>query len=381
METPVASGYGGVYLNMSYPNVTTTENPFAGFQAGKEMVRKVAWFIIILYSVVFIIGTVGNALIVITVAWHKSMQNVTNYFIANLAASDFAMCIFCIPWTLAQTLMDDWIFGEVLCRLVPTIQAVSVFVSITSHIVIACDRYCLIMYPLRPRLPRLFCVAIILLSWVMAVGLAVPILYYTRPYDLRALGYHIICYEHWPDMEAQRAYNYVLLLVGYVLPLILIVILYSRISYLLTRRVLPGVFTEDQERRDLKKKQKTNRLLIAVVLTFAICWFPFYTVHAIVNINPRVFGRERFDLIYTMCHWFAMSSTVYNPFVYAWLHEKYRHQLKSVFTVSCMRQSSLYRSNSRGPATQLQTREFYSTNSPRSTRFSSVRSSKGQEVV
>ncbi|XP_077992103.1 prolactin-releasing peptide receptor-like [Glandiceps talaboti] len=384
MDNPTTNSVDGALWSWPYEHNLTnssTQNPFEGLLAGKALVRKLAWLLAILYAVVFVIGTVGNALIVVTVACHKSMQNVTNYFIANLAASDLLMCIFCIPWTLANSLMDDWIFGDAMCRLMPTMQAVSVFVSITSHVVIACDRYSVIMYPLSPRLPRYICVLIIFLSWTLAVALTSPIAYYTRRYDLRLLGYHIVCFEMWPLRQAQYTYTYVLILLVYVIPLIVVIVVYGRISYLLTVRAVPGVFTEEQARRDLKKKQKTNRLLIAVVVTFAVCWFPLYSVQMVSDINPKVFGSQWYDLIYIMCHWFATSSTVYNPFVYAWLHEKYRHRLKTIFTANCLRRPLFSRTLNHTPATPLQTREFYMNNSPRSTRFSSLRSSKGHEAA
>ncbi|XP_002738225.1 prolactin-releasing peptide receptor-like [Saccoglossus kowalevskii] len=370
------------YTPFNVSNFTETySNPFDELRAGKDLVRQLAWLIGVLYAVVFLVGTLGNALIAITVACHKSMQNVTNYFIANLAVSDFIMCIFCIPWTVVNSLMNNWIFGDVMCRLVPTIQAISVFVSITSHVVIASDRCCLIMFPLKPRLTRATCAVIIALSWISATTLAIPVTYFSREYDLRNYGYHVVCYEMWPQEVPKKIYEIILLLLGYLIPLIVIIILYGRVSYIITSRVLPGVFTEAQERQDLKKKQKTNRLLIAVVMTFAICWFPMYTIRVITEINPKIISGEYYDLVFIICHWFAMSSTVYNPFVYAWLHEKYRRRLKSVFVAKCLRRSSIYRQHIKDGATAHSQAREYVTIPPKSTRFSSLQNFKGVDAV
>nr|XP_006815576.1 PREDICTED: prolactin-releasing peptide receptor-like [Saccoglossus kowalevskii] len=253
----------------------------------------------------------------------------------------------------------------------------SVFVSITSHVVIASDRYCMITYPLKPRLTRAICFVIIALSWTSATALAIPITYFTKEYDLRVYGYHIVCYEMWPSEVPKKLYEIGLLLLGYLIPLVVIIILYGRISYVITSRVLPGVFTEAQERRDLKKKQKTNRLLLAVVMTFTICWFPMYMIRIITEINPKVFSGEYHDLVFFICHWFAMSSTVYNPFVYAWLHEKYRRRLKLAFMATCFRRSVNYRQHSKeGAATTHPQSRDYVAISPKSTRFISLQISK-----
>ncbi len=50
------------------------------------------------------------------------MQTPTNVFIVNLAASDVLMCLFAVPLTPIHAFMDDWIFGEILCKLFPTTQ-------------------------------------------------------------------------------------------------------------------------------------------------------------------------------------------------------------------------------------------------------------------
>ncbi len=47
--------------------------------------------IIFFYSVIFMVGLVGNSLVVFVVCRNKTMQSVTNVFITNLAVSDILM--------------------------------------------------------------------------------------------------------------------------------------------------------------------------------------------------------------------------------------------------------------------------------------------------
>jgi len=44
--------------------------------------------LILAYSVIFVLGIAGNALVVYVVARNSTMQTITNVFIANLAVSD-----------------------------------------------------------------------------------------------------------------------------------------------------------------------------------------------------------------------------------------------------------------------------------------------------
>ncbi len=50
------------------------------------------------------------------------MQTPTNVFIVNLALSDVLMCLFAVPLTPLHAFMDEWIFGEIICKLFPTTQ-------------------------------------------------------------------------------------------------------------------------------------------------------------------------------------------------------------------------------------------------------------------
>ena len=68
------------------------------------------------------IGLSGNALVVYVVGKNRHMQTVTNVFIANLAVSDILMCLLAVPFTSTPIFMEKWVFGEVLCHLVPMTQ-------------------------------------------------------------------------------------------------------------------------------------------------------------------------------------------------------------------------------------------------------------------
>ncbi|XP_002740053.1 prolactin-releasing peptide receptor-like [Saccoglossus kowalevskii] len=302
---------------------------------GTVLFRNISWLLILLYAVVFVIGSVGNLLLVCTVMCCSGLRNVTNFFIANLAASDFFMCIFCIPWTLAHSLMKTWVFGESMCRFVPLVQASSVYVSVISHVVIAIDRYIAVIYPLKPRLTRYSGTAVIVASWIIACCLASPVAVYTHLFDLRDFDLGIACFELWPNRERRIAYSITLILVQYIVPLIIVSVCYAKMSINLNRRVAPGVVTDEQMYRDTRRKQRTNRLLLAVVASFAFSWFPFNVFMVLTDTDIDAINHVYANIVFAFCHIIALSSTCYNPFIYAWLHPNFRKKLKSM--LSCWR--------------------------------------------
>ena len=58
------------------------------------------------YGIVFLLGLIGNSLVVSVVYRNPRMHNVTNYFIVNLAIADMLVCLLCLPITLLSNLFS-----------------------------------------------------------------------------------------------------------------------------------------------------------------------------------------------------------------------------------------------------------------------------------
>lgn len=86
-----------------------------------------------LYLVIFLLAVVGNVLVILTLVHNKRMRTVTNLFLLNLAISDLLLGIFCMPFTLVGMLLRDFIFGEMMCKLLPYLQGV--YHDPTTHVV------------------------------------------------------------------------------------------------------------------------------------------------------------------------------------------------------------------------------------------------------
>lgn len=72
----------------------------------------------ILFSLIFVIGLFGNALVVIVVTFNASMRSTTNLLILNLAIADLLFILFCVPFTASDYALSYWPFGLVWCKAV-----------------------------------------------------------------------------------------------------------------------------------------------------------------------------------------------------------------------------------------------------------------------
>ena len=68
------------------------------------------------FGLIFIIGLIGNSLVVYVVLHNGPMKTVTNLYIVNLAVSDLTFLVCCVPFTGYAYALPYWPFGEFLCE-------------------------------------------------------------------------------------------------------------------------------------------------------------------------------------------------------------------------------------------------------------------------
>lgn len=77
---------------------------------------------ITLYAIIFILAIVSNFLVILTLVQNRRMRTITNVFLLNLAVSDLLLGVLCMPFTLVGALLRNFIFGEVMCKILPYMQ-------------------------------------------------------------------------------------------------------------------------------------------------------------------------------------------------------------------------------------------------------------------
>ncbi|XP_041092087.1 probable G-protein coupled receptor 83 [Polyodon spathula] len=111
----------------------------------------------------------------------------------------------------------------------------------------------------------------------------------------------------------------------YVVPLLVITVAYTIVS----KRLWWHNDVEDDTCEMWRHKQKSVKMLMLVVLVFAVCWFPLNCFSVLSS--SKVISVN--NTLYSAFHWLAMSSTCYNPFIYCWLNNKFRTRFKSLLQI------------------------------------------------
>ncbi|XP_039994340.1 neuropeptide Y receptor type 4 [Xiphias gladius] len=337
--------------------------------------------LVVWYSITMVLGLLGNIGLICIITRRREKVNVTGIFICNLSFSDILVCVFCLPFTVIYTLMDHWVFGSLLCRLVPFIQCVSVTVSVLSLVFIALERHQLIINPSgwKPSIPQAY-VAVVLI-WILACFTSSPFLAFqlltNEPYtnvmlpqaplhhqaspkaylnasppqpasftyknssvllnSYRALFSYApthphmeACLEHWPSQQHRLAYTTWLLLFQYCGPLLLVLLCYVRVFVRLRHRKEMLDRARTPESQHMTHSRRINIMLVALITAFALCWLPLTTFNVVSDWNQEALPICHHNLLFSLCHLLAMSSTCINPIIYGFLNSNFRQEVREV---------------------------------------------------
>lgn len=203
----------------NFSNVTSV--PPASLQ--DDIVLK--WVRVVFYCIISIVGAVGNTLVILAYR-NPRMRSVTNLFIANLGVADLTVTLINVPMTVTYPTLEYWPLGLVLCKAIPFILGVTIFSSVGTLMAIAADRYRAIVHPLLPRIRTRHAIMIIAAIWIVALIYPIPLIIYQKYIpSTRA------CQEEWPSLRAQEIYTVMLFVALYLIPLIVISVLYFLICY------------------------------------------------------------------------------------------------------------------------------------------------------
>lgn len=293
-------------------------------------------FLSICYISISVAAVVGNGLVIWVILTSRRMRNVTNYYIANLALADIAVGLFAIPFEFQAALLQRWVLPYFMCPFCPFVKTLSISVSIFTLSAIALDRYRAILYPLTARASRVHFRLVISIIWLAGGIMAAPFAYGLRvakgPYPYFPENSTVIPEINYCDNVNMSAdvfewYRTTLVLLQYFLPLIVISYAYARVAFTLWGATAPGNAQSDRDTNIMRNKKKVIKMLVIVVVLFALCWLPLQTYNILQNITD-INEYKYINIFWFGFDWLAMSNSCYNPFVYAIYNEKFKRELR-----------------------------------------------------
>ena len=157
------------------------------------------------------------------------MAIATNTLIANMAVADLLMAI-AISYVLKFFYVGHKWFGTfmgtVLCKVFSSAQMVSLIASIFSLVAISLDRSFAILFPMKKVMTKNVVRFAIAMVWLGALAFSLPVTVASKTAQFEGTDY-LSCAEFWAPMSA-NTFSLVLIIGGYIIPLIIIAFVYSR---------------------------------------------------------------------------------------------------------------------------------------------------------
>nr|CDJ97627.1 7TM GPCR domain containing protein [Haemonchus contortus] len=290
------------------------------------------------YAIIFIVGVVGNGLLIASVLLRKR-SSVANVFLLNLAVSDLLLCITAVPITPVLAFMKRWMFGLLLCKLVPPCQGISVLISSWCLCYIAIDRYRSIVTPMKEPWKLKHAQRVLIATWLVAIFTASP-LYFSQSLKTLTMANITLCGEfcgefNWSQEDHTKlVYGISLLAVQFMIPAVIMSFCYWKIlQKVRTDWIVEegSMLTAAQQAQTAVRKRRVMYVLILMVVVFMTSWLPLSAVNLIKDLEiPLILEQMYFKLLNV--HAIAMTSVVWNPLLYFWMSKRHRRALKDDMT-------------------------------------------------
>ncbi|XP_068995113.1 opsin 4xb [Embiotoca jacksoni] len=284
---------------------------------------------------VFVIGAMGitgNALVMFAIYSNKKLRNLPNYFIMNLAVSDFLMAFTQSPIFFINSLSKEWVFGEMGCKMYAFCGALFGIASMINLLAISIDRYLVITKPLQTihwSSKRRTTLAI-LMVWLYSLAWSLAPLIGWSSYIPEGLMTSCT-WDYVTYTMANRSYTMMLCCFVFFIPLGIISYCYLLmfLSIRKTSREVERLGTQVRkstliQHKSIRSEWKLAKIAFVVIVVYALSWSPYACVtmiswagHANV-LSP--YSKAVPAII-------AKASTIYNPIIYAIIHNKYRMTL------------------------------------------------------
>lgn len=234
--------------------------------------------LVILYSLTIVLAILGNLLVIVVMCcgFRSSFLDISIYLM-NLSIFNLLMAIFCIPFTFINTLVGKWIFSYYMCPFTNFIQMLSVNGCIFTLTALAINRFFAVAYPLKynsMRTKRQKRVSLILV-WIAAISISSIQLFIYKCHCTTTSGSKPLininnnsnsslecpesqeeerdcrCLEIWDSKNAQTSATYYLVytvwifMQTYCIPVVILIIMYSRIISILRNRNTTNVWLQE----------------------------------------------------------------------------------------------------------------------------------------
>uniref|UniRef100_A0A8C8SW92 C-C motif chemokine receptor 6 n=1 Tax=Pelusios castaneus TaxID=367368 RepID=A0A8C8SW92_9SAUR len=280
-------------------------------------------FLPIAYSIICVLGLVGNIFVVMTFALYKKAKSMTDVYLFNMAIADI-LFVLTLPFWAVNYAAEKWIFGDFICKISRGIYAINFNCGMLLLAFISMDRYIAIVqatksFKFRARTlgySRLICLVV----WVSSILISCSTFIFSESYSHSINETRQIC-EHRSSKGTKGTMLKLLLLgmqllFGFFIPLLFMVFCYTFIVKTLVQA-------------QNSKRNKAIRVIVLIVVVFLVCQIPhnmvlLVTATNIGKLNKQCESEKQMAFAKYITEALAFLHCCLNPVLYAFIGVKFR---------------------------------------------------------
>ncbi|XP_064605776.1 allatostatin-A receptor-like [Liolophura sinensis] len=339
------------------------------------------------FASTFLLGVVGNSLVVFALVGDKKRRNVTSSFLVSLACADILFLMICVPYEIVRYFIGPWSIGPSLCKLSGSVEMLSAVASIMNLTAISVERYIVIVHPMKSRFlctgGKTSC--IIIFVWSLALASSFPTFFVM---DTESLTFYkndtyvtiVTCSDYGIPRESRFSFAMYRVIVMFAAPTAVMVFCYVCVInalWLSTKELKEmtepyrmdlrnGASSKNRESAPLKVKRRSSearetrkqlgssglsgnevirshdldgdggqftsmviRMLITIIVFFLLCWGP--------NIIYKLIRTMQMDELYTMLGMtlkiifdlLPYVQSCLNPIIYGFMSKNFRRSMRT----------------------------------------------------
>ncbi|XP_066542481.1 C-X-C chemokine receptor type 4b [Hoplias malabaricus] len=286
-------------------------------------------FLPVVYSIIFLLGIVGNGLVVLVMGFQRRSRTMTDQYRLHLSVADLLFVLTLPFWAVDAA--TSWKFGGFLCVAVNMIYTVNLYSSVLILAFISLDRYLAVVRATNSTQTRkLLAERVIYVGvWLPATLLTVPDLVFAK---VQSTGVRDICERIYPqesNLIWKVVFRFQHIIVGFVLPGLVILICYC---------IIISRLSKGAKAQNLKRKALNTTIIL--ILCFFVCWLPYCAgilvdALAMLNVIPHSCYLEQIlEKWVFVTEPLAYFHCCLNPILYAFLGVKFSKTARSTLTGS-----------------------------------------------
>ncbi|XP_046874397.1 B1 bradykinin receptor [Hypomesus transpacificus] len=287
-----------------------------------------------------VMGFLGNSFVLLIFLLHRGRWTVPEIYLGNLALADLLLLASLPFWGVTMLFQHNWPFGSFLCKAVNLSVVVNFYTSMYMLAMVSVDRYLALVKTMQAKWLRRtrYAKAVCLGLWVFGVLMGVPTIVHRKVVPWSQTEDFKACQLDYPAHSWKLAQQLLLNVVGFVLPVLVIVFCNLNIVRTLNKR-RECVYTPDATDR------KATVLVHAVTILFLLCWVPFQFFTFLDSLcDMGLLDEEAWVLTLDIGNQFstylAFLNSGLNPVLYVFSGQYFRRKVSAIYRTRQQRRGS-----------------------------------------